>query len=548
MEILETDVLCIGGGIAGLMAATRASELGADVIVAEKGNTSRSGEGRAGNDHFWCYIPEVHGTDPDAFIRECMLTQLSGLLTGLGPSIVRTWMENSFDIVKLWDSWGIPMKYNGNWEFAGHSFPGRLLTHLKYSGQNQKPILTKEALKRGARIVNRVMVFELLGDADGVTGAMGIDTRKDRLIEFKAKSVILGTGAMTRLFPNLTPGIIGNDSRPFTLSGDGRAAAYRLGAELFDVESINRHIGVSNYCRSGQATWVGVYRYPDGKPIGKYVNKPDRKYGDILPEVDKAIFSKVIETGQGPVYMDCTGITEDDYEYMMYWMKHEANNGLLDHLKEEDIDLRRNPVEFQSYPIRGGGRILANEKAETTVKGLYSGGEESYGTMSSAAVFGWLAGENAAKYSKEPFSVDEEKGRETIEAKTDFVNTLQSRSKGTNWKDANMALQFTMSHYCGLVRSESMLSAGLNHLRRLKNNACGTMTAANQWELTRCLEVLNLYDIGELMFLGALERKESRGLHRRADYRLTDPLYNHKLLVVNKQNGNPNLKWKDMES
>ena len=62
-EILEADVLCVGGGIAGLMAAIRAGELGAKVIVAEKANSLRSGAAGMGNDHFQCYIPEVHGTD-----------------------------------------------------------------------------------------------------------------------------------------------------------------------------------------------------------------------------------------------------------------------------------------------------------------------------------------------------------------------------------------------------------------------------------------------------------------------------------------------------
>lgn len=51
-EKLTCDVLCIGGGIAGLMAAIRASEAGASVVVAEKSNTLRSGSGGMGNDHF----------------------------------------------------------------------------------------------------------------------------------------------------------------------------------------------------------------------------------------------------------------------------------------------------------------------------------------------------------------------------------------------------------------------------------------------------------------------------------------------------------------
>ncbi len=153
-ETYQADVLCVGGGIAGLMAAIRASELGAKVIVVDKGNTARSGEARAGNDHFWCYIPEVHGSDIDAFIQECLLSQLGQFVSGLGHNVIKVLMEHSFDIVKLWDSWGIPMKYNGKWEFAGHSFPGRLLTHLKYAGQNQKPILTRQAIKKNVQIMN----------------------------------------------------------------------------------------------------------------------------------------------------------------------------------------------------------------------------------------------------------------------------------------------------------------------------------------------------------------------------------------------------------
>jgi succinate dehydrogenase/fumarate reductase flavoprotein subunit len=64
--------------------------------------------------------------------------------------------------------------------------------------------------------------------------------------------------------------------------------------------------------------------------------------------------------------------------------------------------------------------------------------------------------------------------------------------------------------------------------------------------LTRCLEVVNLYDIGELVFVGALERKESRGLHQRVDYAYTDPLLSNKTLVVKRVNGAPVTEWRDV--
>jgi succinate dehydrogenase/fumarate reductase flavoprotein subunit len=155
VQTIESDVLCVGGGIAGLMAAIRAREMGASVVVAEKGNALYSGRGRSGNDHFWCYIPEVHGSDIESFLKECLKgPKLRIMQSGTSMKVLRTFLENSFEVVKLWDSWGIPMKYDGKWEFAGHSFPGDIFTHLKYKGRRQKKVLTNKALEKGATIVN----------------------------------------------------------------------------------------------------------------------------------------------------------------------------------------------------------------------------------------------------------------------------------------------------------------------------------------------------------------------------------------------------------
>ena len=122
IDVIEADVLCIGGGIAGLMAAIRASERGAKVVVAEKGNTLTSGAGGIGNDHFLCYLPEVHGPDLKPVVEELRKGQLGARLKD--QEAVRVWLERTAEIVHLWDKWGIPMKYRGRYEFAGHAFPG----------------------------------------------------------------------------------------------------------------------------------------------------------------------------------------------------------------------------------------------------------------------------------------------------------------------------------------------------------------------------------------------------------------------------------------
>ena len=78
---IETDVLCIGGGIAGLMAAIRAAECGSRVVIAEKSNILYSGSRGLGNDHFRCYIPEVHGNDIEPLIDEFQRGQQGGVKT-----------------------------------------------------------------------------------------------------------------------------------------------------------------------------------------------------------------------------------------------------------------------------------------------------------------------------------------------------------------------------------------------------------------------------------------------------------------------------------
>lgn len=543
-EIIETDVLCIGGGIGGLMAAIRASEAGLKVTVVDKSNTLRSGAGATGCDHFICYIPETSDrSDMEQVIDHKKRGQMGS--RGIDSEQIRVWFEKSFDIVKLWESWGIPMKYEGRYEFAGHSFPG--LGHdsgLKYAGQMQKPILTREAKKRGVKIINRVMIFDLLSN-DSIEGAIGIGTRDGKLSEFRAKSIILGTGTMRRLYPSPTPAWMFNLRRPGTLSGDGRAMAYRAGAELVNMEMIYYHCGPKYFTRSGQGTWVGVIKDLNGKPEGPFLTEPNRKLHDMIIEINKTLFSDAAKAGKGPLYMDCRGISDEDLNYFWHWMSNEGNMALLNHLKEEGIDLRKNPLEFMTYEPECAGTIRSNVRTETSISGLYATGDEIGNSLSHAATFGWIAGENAAGYARSAQSSDS--GKQTnnaIEEKLELLDEIQKRSKGPDWKEANIALQQIMNDYAGSVRSETILQAGRIHLKRLKDKAYKTVVSKNPHELMRTLEVMNLFDLGELVFTAALERKETRGKHIRSDCTYTSPLMDKRLAVKRVEN-QPVTSWVD---
>jgi succinate dehydrogenase/fumarate reductase flavoprotein subunit len=351
--------------------------------------------------------------------------------------------------------------------------------------------------------------------------------------------VVLGTGCLDRLYPPPTPAWMASIPGNLTLTGDGRAMAYRAGADIVSPEMPKRHVGPRYFSRFGQATWIGVLRDPHGKPIGPYVTKPNRVYGDMTPEVKGVFLEEFMKTGRGPVYMDCRGISKEDYEYMMHWMWHEGNAPLLDYMKEEGIDIRKHPIEFQAYHIIPEGKIWINEKAETSLPGLYSAGDESMGGISCAATFGWIAGENAADFARDISLSGYGAVQAEIDKKVGMIQEISERKEGPDWKEVNIALQQLMQDYAGVVRSETLLKAGLSYLRRMRHKVDQTMIARNRWELTRCLETLNLLDLGELVFVAANERKESRALHHRTDFPLTDPVMDGKEIIIRKGNGKP---------
>jgi succinate dehydrogenase/fumarate reductase flavoprotein subunit len=121
-----------------------------------------------------------------------------------------------------------------------------------------------------------------------------------------------------------------------------------------------------------------------------------------------------------------------------------------------------------------------------------------------------------------------------------------NRDNGAGWKEANLALQQIMQDYAGVeVRSETLLKAGLKYLRDLREKAKESLMVENAHELMRALETFDLMDCGEVIILAALERKETRGMHRRSDYPFTNPLLQDKFLSIQRRNGKTVTGWRE---
>ena len=549
-EPIEVDFLIAGGGIAGLMAAISAAEQGASVIIAEKANTKRSGSGATGNDHFCCYIPEVHGDDIEPILWED-LHSLHGDFQD--ETLARLFLEQSFDRVKDWDGWGISMRPKGHWDFSGHAFPGHPRIFLKYAGHNQKEVLTKKAKKRGARILNHHIVTDVIVQDGEVIGAMAVDTTHEKPVikVFRSKCVLLSTGSATRLYPSTTPGWMFNIAFCPSCNGGGRAMAYRAGARLVTMEIPNRHAGPKYLARCGKATWIGVYRDPHGRAVGPFVDKPTKELGDITADVWNTVFTDKFKSGEGPVYIDCTTTAEKDIEYMLWGLVEEGNTAMLDYMAEEGIDVRKHQVEFRQYePFLIGSRgIDIDTKGETSVKGLFAAGDEVgnfRADISGAAIFGWISGKGAAERSKKKSAFQEAEKNGLVEKRAALYSDIFERDTGPSWKEANLALQQIMADYAGVeVRSETLLKAGLKYLKDLQDKVTNSLMAENSHTMMRCLETMDLMDCGKLIFLAALERKETRGMHRRSDFPFTNPLLQAKFLTIWQEKGQVKTAWRD---
>ena len=551
-EKLQADVLIIGGGIAGLMAAIGAADKGADVVLLDKANTKRSGAGATGNDHFLCWIPEKHG-DIGVVYEEFMDSQNA---TSNDTPLVMRFLETSPQVVAMWNDWGINMKPTGDYHFEGHAYPGRPKIFLKYDGHNQKKVLTEQAKKRGVRIINHSPALEILSENGKITGVLALDISEDtpkyRLIA--ALAVVAAPGDVSRLFTtDPTPSQMFNTNMCPSGTGDSIAQAWRCGAYLVNMEKTYRHAGPRFLARCGKATWIGVYRYPDGRPVGPFVTEPNVETGDITSDVWSSAFTDLKMSGQGPAYMDCSGASKEDLEHMRWAMKCEGLTALIDYMDKEGIDPGRHAVEFGQYEANlctNGIEIDIN--GESNIKGLFAAGDmmgNISGDIGAAAVYGWIAGQHAAEYKNSAFVCEHIEETPRCLERMELFNTLYDRNTGANWQEANFALQQIMTEYadCGphRVRSDSMLSAGIKYLGDLRKKMLGELFANDAHELMRAAEVLNLLDLGQALMIAARERKESRGRHLRSDYTFTNPLLRDKFLRVWQENGTPCSAWRD---
>ncbi len=192
------------------------------------------------------------------------------------------------------------------------------------------------------------------------------------------------------------------------------------------------------------------------------------------------------------------------------------------------------PSERQFFGLPGG--LVNNWELRTNLEGLYAAGDTLFASdcHGHAAATGYYAGRHAARYAmsaQEPM-IDENQ----VQRERKSTYAPAKREKGIAWKDLNVSITKIMQEYCGAVKSDELLTQGLNVLQDLREGEGASVFARNPHELMRSLEVLNILTNAEIVIHSSLVRKAScKQLHfMRSDSTEMDPPEWHKFMVVSR--------------
>ena len=535
-ETVETDVLVLGAGGAGLRGAIAAAEAGAKVLVVcksllGKAHTVMAEGGVAAAMHNVAYQDtwEVHFAD-----------------TMKGGKLLNDWRmaelharESPERVLEL-ERWGAV--FDRTWQgrihqrpFGAHTYPR--LAHIgdRTGLELLRTLQDKAVHTDGVDVHMEVTVFKLLKVDGHVAGALAYRRADGSLVLYRCAALLLATGGAGKMY-RVT-------SNSWESTGDGTALAYDAGAQLRDMEMVQFHptgmvwpAGVRGILvTEGVRGEGGVLRNREGE---RFMERYDHERMELSSRdiVARAINSEV-NAGRGSphggVFLD---ITHRKPEYI----KSKLPSMYEQFLKLAKVDITTQPMEVAPtiHYIMGGVRVDA-ETGASTVPGVYAAGEVAAGlhganrlggnSLSDLLVFGKRAGEGAADFAKS-HATTRTLDQGEIEAAVEALMAPLDRPAGENPYKLQAEIQEAMSKHAPIVRDAAGMEEGLQMVLDLGARAatCGTGGSSSLkfnpgWHTA--VDARSMLVNAEALLRSALERKESRGAHARSDFpRLDDDL------------------------
>jgi succinate dehydrogenase/fumarate reductase flavoprotein subunit len=510
-NLVETDVLVIGGGIAGCLAAIKAREQGMDVTIVDKAYAGKSGASISPPAGMMAFNPEW-SVDFDVVMNAFNMD---------GEYINnRDWCE-----IILRDSWAIHQDLV-SWGVKFPPFTAELAkmmcppyTNVPIPFRGISPVPRKQAKKVGVRIMDRIMVTDLLKQDGKVVGAVSFSIDSGDLYIFKAKATVLSGG--------------GNSFKPAgfpisMLTGDAEAMAYRAGAEITGKE----FNCTTHPTRAIHPAALYAFRLVGPPPFFglKDAQGEEQSWGTAekakAGEPDLSL-NFVIHAGKGPIISDFDAVPEQT---------------------KESFRSRFQQTPTGKVPLAGGaaagygnvgtgGVWVIDTKCATSLPGLYAAGDcggtrhngalivNIGGGTCPSAVIGRRAGEGAAEYAlqtEKPIIDEEELAR-----LKKIVYVPMERKSGFSPRWVTQLLQNTMiPYFISFIKHGERLQAALTIVEFLRDQLVPKLLAKDAHEVRLAHETKNMVLNAEMILRASIFRTESRGAHYREDYpRRDDPAW-----------------------
>src|SRR5664279_3594358 len=528
---IETDVLVIGSGAAGMYAAVEAARAGCRVLLIDRSLIGRGGAtvmaqmtvavalGAEAPDH-WSH----HYRDTLTAGRGLCNEPLSRLLCEQGP-----------DCIKEMDAWGVGWaRKDGRIAQVmapGHDRPRCVYVDFLNTGPAvSKTLRTAVNKTSGIRKAGDLCIVDLLRKDDEVLGAAALHLGSGAPVLLSAKATVIATGGLTRLYRR--------NSASANMGGDGYALALRAGATLVDMEFVQffpighlapRLIGMD------PIMW-DPFRYKlGGRLLNNRMEEFTQNYGVaedgkyvITRDVGSYAIQKEVEAGRGSphggVYLSFQHVPEADLRA--------AFGPVIDRLAANGIDFTKTPIEVAPIAHYHMGGIAADAQMQTDLPGLFAAGGAVGGAnganrlsgnaITEALVFGRRAGRSDAAHAKRMNALPEQADNmhEALE--------LISASSGREFNTAELVqtLQATMQDDVGALRSETGLRRALGQIDHLTQEL-GEMPPGDGkgFDMRRIdwFDLRNMLLVARSVAEAALARTETRGAQQREDYPQVSP-------------------------
>ena len=531
----QFDAIIIGAGLAGLRAAIEIGE-NASVAVLSKVFATRSHSGAAQGG-----IGAALANEEEDSWEWHMFDTVKGSDYLGDQDAIETMAKDAPRTIFELEHLGVPFNRTSEGKIAQRAFGGhtsgfgkapvkRACFAADRTGRVILDTLWEQCLQRNTKFYDEFQVLSLMVEDGRCCGVVAYELATGELHTFYSKAVLLATGGAGKIFKTT--------SNAFASTGDGMALAYRAGAQLEDMEFVQFHptgiyklgILISEAAR-GEG---GILLNKDGE---RFMERYAPVIKDLAPRdmVSRCILEE-IRAGKGIdgkdyVHLDLTHLGEDVINNKLAEITGFART-------YAGVDATKEPIPVQPtcHYMMGGiasdvdGRVTV-DSGDTPFEGLFAAGECACVSVHGAnrlgcnslldtLVFGRRSGMEINRYVQ---TVDFQKPAADFEkGAADKISSLMAANGKEKVGDIMAGMQEIMMENVSVFRTESPVTAALEKIRELKERyeqiALQDKGHCFNRDLLDALELGYMLDLAEVIALGALHRKESRGAHFREDF------------------------------